>query len=106
MRGPNNKDYRILGPILGSPYFGKLPFWVDLQVLGFRALQYSHNDNVLAIVLGIMIIRARPKLGPAPGCPVRNFFPRYCVDHKARAPLLGRDYALVRDCTQHQSRWV
>ena len=24
-RGPNNKDYRILGSILGSPYFGKLP---------------------------------------------------------------------------------
>ena len=25
-RGPNNKDYSILGPILGSPYFGKLPY--------------------------------------------------------------------------------
>ena len=25
-RGPKNKDYSILGPILGSPYFGKLPF--------------------------------------------------------------------------------
>ena len=23
--GPNNKDYNILGSILGSPYFGKLP---------------------------------------------------------------------------------
>ena len=23
--GPNNKDYSILGSILGSPYFGKLP---------------------------------------------------------------------------------
>ena len=22
--GPNNKDYRVLGSILGSPYFGKL----------------------------------------------------------------------------------
>ena len=25
--GPNNKDYSILGSILGSPYFGKLPYW-------------------------------------------------------------------------------
>ena len=24
--GPNNKDYSILGSILGSPYFGKLPY--------------------------------------------------------------------------------
>ena len=24
--GPFNKDYSILGSILGSPYFGKLPF--------------------------------------------------------------------------------
>ena len=23
--GPHNKDYSILGSILGSPYFGKLP---------------------------------------------------------------------------------
>ena len=24
--GPNNKDYSILGSILGSPHFGKLPY--------------------------------------------------------------------------------
>ena len=24
--GPNNKDHSILGSILGSPYFGKLPY--------------------------------------------------------------------------------
>ena len=24
--GPNNKDYSILGSILGFPYFGKLPY--------------------------------------------------------------------------------
>ena len=24
-RGPNDKDYSILGSILGSPHFGKLP---------------------------------------------------------------------------------
>ena len=29
--GPNNKDYNILGSILGSPYFGKLPFRVYLD---------------------------------------------------------------------------
>ena len=26
--GPHNKDYSILGSILGSPYFGKLPYRV------------------------------------------------------------------------------
>ena len=26
IRGPYSKDYSILGSILGSPYFGKLPF--------------------------------------------------------------------------------
>ena len=30
-RGPYNKDYSILGSILGSPYFGKLPYHVKLQ---------------------------------------------------------------------------
>ena len=25
-RGPNKQDYSILGSIIGSPYFGKLPF--------------------------------------------------------------------------------
>ena len=24
--GPHNKDYNIFGSILGSPYFGKLPY--------------------------------------------------------------------------------
>ena len=24
-KGPYNKDYNVLGSILGSPYFGKLP---------------------------------------------------------------------------------
>ena len=26
--GPHKKDYSILGSILGSPYFGKLPYLV------------------------------------------------------------------------------
>ena len=26
MRVPHNKDYSIFGSILGSPYFGKLPY--------------------------------------------------------------------------------
>ena len=45
-RGPNNKDYSILGSILGSPYLGKLPYggvrrvapeglWRILSSLGF-----------------------------------------------------------------------
>ena len=38
-RGPHNKDYSILGSILGSPYLGKLPC-IGLRVwvwgLGFE----------------------------------------------------------------------
>ena len=36
--GPHSKDYGILGSILGSPYFGKLPHVSGLKVwgLGFR----------------------------------------------------------------------
>ena len=30
--GPYNKDYSILVSILGSPYFGKLPFRVGVEV--------------------------------------------------------------------------
>ena len=30
LEGPHNKDYRILGSILGPPYFGKLPYPVVL----------------------------------------------------------------------------
>ena len=29
--GPNSKDYSILGSILGSPYFGKLPYQRQLS---------------------------------------------------------------------------
>ena len=28
---PHNKDYTILGSILGSPYFGKLPYWLNAK---------------------------------------------------------------------------
>ena len=31
--GPNNEDHSILGSILGSPYFGKLP---NSVIAGFR----------------------------------------------------------------------
>ena len=34
---PHNKDYSIFGSVLGSPYFGKLPFraWCSGIVAGF-----------------------------------------------------------------------
>ena len=37
--GPYNKDYSILGSILGSPYFGKLPYR-DNYYLGFSGLEF------------------------------------------------------------------
>ena len=38
--GPYNKDCGILGSILGSPYFGKLPY--ICYGLGFRAYIYIY----------------------------------------------------------------
>ena len=32
--GPNNKDYSIMGSILGSPYFGKLPYKDYIRIMG------------------------------------------------------------------------
>ena len=29
--GPHNKDYSILGSILGSPYLGKLPYHMNYE---------------------------------------------------------------------------
>ena len=34
--GPHNKDYSILGSILGSPYFGKLPYRTCYKILLIR----------------------------------------------------------------------
>ena len=31
-RGPYNKDYSILGSILGSPDFGKLPYFYVINI--------------------------------------------------------------------------
>ena len=31
--GPYNKDYSILGSILGSPYFGKLPHELEPKLI-------------------------------------------------------------------------
>ena len=36
---PYNKDYSILGSILGSPYLGKLPCrWAHIVGVGFRVI--------------------------------------------------------------------
>ena len=48
--GPHNKDYRILGSILGSPYVGKLPY-VKMFVPFLEA----------ASTLGAGIIAGNPK---------------------------------------------
>ena len=46
MQGPQNKDYSMLGSILGSPYFGKLPFRV--WALGFRVLVSLQDEKCWA----------------------------------------------------------
>ena len=35
-KGPNNEDYSILGSVLGSPYFGKLPY-IHVQCTSYFA---------------------------------------------------------------------
>ena len=41
--GPKNKDYSILGSILGSPYFGKLPYRRSTGSSGLRRLESFHT---------------------------------------------------------------
>ena len=41
--GPHNKDYSILGSILGPPYFGKLPY------RGYSQIPYSNQEVELAV---------------------------------------------------------
>ena len=43
--GPHNKDYNILGSILGSPNVGKLPFGLHgISLSGFRCLAYCRRS--------------------------------------------------------------
>ena len=43
--GPHNKDYNILGSILGSPYSGKLP----KKVLGLKASMNVHIEKQMQL---------------------------------------------------------
>ena len=43
--GPYNKDYSILGSILGSPHFGKLPYVASDGILMSSALQAGGASN-------------------------------------------------------------
>ena len=52
-KGPHKKDYSMLGSILGSPYFGKLPF--RFWGVGFRILD-SGSTIPMAITMAITII--------------------------------------------------
>ena len=51
-RGPNNKDYSILGSILGFPYFGKLPYKTAglefIQISGLFAPAFSSESSSYA----------------------------------------------------------
>ena len=46
-RGPYNKDYSILGSILGFPYFGKLPPWWPVALHLFKCFS-PHKDAAIA----------------------------------------------------------
>ena len=48
---PYNKDYSILGSILGSPYFGKLPnvgYLSDVGLYKARIIIAAHDDSLEA----------------------------------------------------------
>ena len=53
--GPQNKDYSILGFILGSLYFGKLPNWV-LKVP--KNLQ-GYQNGTLSISQELLVFRVQ-----------------------------------------------
>ena len=54
--GPHNKDYSILGSLLGSPYFGKLPFEV-------RSLNFKVQGTVSKVCCQLLA-SSRGLLGP------------------------------------------
>ena len=41
--GPYNKDQNMLGSILGSPYFGKLPYDLGFRAYAFPLVGFSHS---------------------------------------------------------------
>ena len=72
--GPNNKDYSILGSILGSPYFGKLPYPPNPSIEG-------NQEGPLIRVQGLRRISSGSASGPfclislspgTPRCKVRS----------------------------------
>ena len=46
-RGPNNQDYSVLGSILGSPYFGKLPYIFP---------DWFHKDHIYILMLLYILV--------------------------------------------------
>ena len=66
-RGPHNKDYSILGSILGLPYFGKLPYIevrkVTMKIIG--VLQGLMWGRMCAGVKTIHVPRSsKPTINP------------------------------------------
>ena len=51
--GPNNKDYSILGSILGYPYFGKLPNRFLRTLPGSWFLARPHPYGGLGFSVGV-----------------------------------------------------
>ena len=79
-RGPNNKDYSILGSILGSPYLGKLPytltkkglpyFWKPIgvslaSVLSHVCKPHKSYNRCLIPTLSLNIILIEPLFNPS-----------------------------------------
>ena len=43
----HNKGHSILGSILGSPYFGKVPF--ELQYIGMQGLEFGVKVPIMRV---------------------------------------------------------
>ena len=72
--GPNNKDYNILGSILGSLYFGKLP---NIMNAKFRILWLNRLKWLQHILLVLGLLEKRQCIAdhalPQPACAFHCF---------------------------------
>ena len=57
--GPFKKDYSILGPILGPPYFGKLPFRVFGKTRALLKMQWIRTNDDIHACMHMLSLRRR-----------------------------------------------
>ena len=104
-RGPHNKDYNIVGSILGSPYFEKLPFCYVFELSLMRALmRVLMKVNIIASIVIIVTVNILV-IGSSKYMAANNFYPFLGIPPKhAGSSKLPCTYAeLVKERISNRS---